>query len=68
LPAIVITPTVFSGLLCVFAPLMSDTASVCATSRVGVKSPLRVNSLLSTQTIVASSGMAAAFCCTCVLE
>ena len=47
-PAILITPTVFSGLDCVFAPNMTLTASDCALKREGVKSPFRMNSELST--------------------
>ena len=35
LPAMVSTPTVFSGLACVLAPASRFTASVCAWKRVG---------------------------------
>mmetsp|Transcript_635 Transcript_635/g.1565 ORF Transcript_635/g.1565 Transcript_635/m.1565 type:complete len:213 (+) Transcript_635:1055-1693(+) len=54
LPAIANTPTVFSGLACVRAPASRLTASAWLWKRLGGKSPLRVHSLLSITTIVAS--------------
>ena len=44
----------FSGLACVLAPARRFTASACACHLEGAKSPLRVHSLLSTHTTVAS--------------
>jgi hypothetical protein len=43
-PAIVITPTVLSGFACSFDPHTKLTASCCASSREGEKSPFRMYS------------------------
>ena len=51
-PARVMTPTVLSALEFVLAPKMRLTASDCAPKRVGVKSPFRVCSELSTLVFV----------------
>ncbi len=49
--------TVLSGFAFSLLPQTRPTASICASIRVGEKSPLRINSLVSRHTTVASSVM-----------
>lgn len=56
-PAVVSTPTVFSGFACSLIVANRLAASCCASRRDGGKSPLRIHSELSTHTMVDSSTM-----------
>ena len=57
--AMVRTPTEDSGFCCILAPTTKFAASCWLSCLVGVKSPLRMNSLVSRHIIVLSRGMVA---------